>query len=394
MHTIEKIVFILKKITLAMCFITSMNLYAGVKVISLDMKTNGSNGFINVGLEGRSSELPDLKVYGKTIELIVSDATDFLNIDKNIKGAQLRASSLNGKAVVKVTLPYEVKQDAVNLGWNKKNIEIIFPRSKSVVRKETDHPIDPDKNDLKSENKILTRVESKVLKESLDENYLKKLMDEEQSKNSRPVVADTKKDEVKIKQSSISIPEQTKLSSKTTEQNDGFSFTGYALKFSIFLALVLGLFYGIVQLLKKGVFNRGKLGFLNNNQLIQVLSTTYVSPKRSLLVVKAHKQIFLVSNSESGIQLISEMSDTTGLIKEGEKSVTGTNFDLSLNSAEVITTEDTFKLKEDINFSTPIPEEKGIQALTTKEIVKFSDELKKKAKKLRPIEFNKNEANV
>jgi len=44
----------------------------------------------------------------------------------------------------------------------------------------------------------------------------------------------------------------------------------------IFLAVVLGLFYGVVQLLKEGVFSRGKLGFLNNTQMIQVLSTTYV----------------------------------------------------------------------------------------------------------------------
>ena len=47
-----------------------------------------------------------------------------------------------------------------------------------------------------------------------------------------------------------------------------------------------------------------------------------------------------------------------------------------------------FKIKEDINESTPIPEEKGIQGLSAKDIVKFSDELKKKAKKLKPIEFN------
>jgi hypothetical protein len=106
------------------------------------------------------------------------------------------------------------------------------------------------------------------------------------------------------------------------------------------------------------------------------------------MVVKAHNQIFLVSNSENGIQFLSEMSDTTGLIKEGEKFVTGTNFDLNLGSAETTTTEHSFKIKEDINESTPIPEPKGIQALSAKDIVKFSDELKKKAKKLKPIEFN------
>ncbi len=192
-------------------------------------------------------------------------------------------------------------------------------------------------------------------------------------------------DEVNVKQAAIAktaAPET--IASKKKEE---FSFASYAVKFTVFLALVLGLFYGIVQLLKKGVFNRGKLGFLNNSQMIQVLSTTYIGPKRSLMVVKAHKQIFLVSSSENGVQFLSEMTDTSGLIKEGEKLVTGTNFDLNLGSAEDTTNETSFKLKENINESTPVPE-KGIQSLSAKDIVKFSDELKKKAKKLKPIEFN------
>ncbi len=122
--------------------------------------------------------------------------------------------------------------------------------------------------------------------------------------------------------------------------------------------------------------------------MIQVLSTTYVAPKRSLMVVKAHNQIFLVSNSETGLQLVSEMTDTAGLIKAGEKIVTGSNFDVNLGTAEESDEEIGLKLKENINESTPVPEEKGIAALSAKDIVKFSDELKKKAKKLRPIEFN------
>ena len=85
---------------------------------------------------------------------------------------------------------------------------------------------------------------------------------------------------------------------------------------------------------------------------------------------------------------MSEISDTTGLIKEGEKIVTGTNFDLNLGAASIATDESSFKLKENISESTPVPEEKGIAALSAKDIVKFSDELKKKAKKLKPIEFN------
>jgi flagellar biogenesis protein FliO len=386
-----------------MMALVALSSNAGVKVTSLDLKTNGANGYISVSIDGRSNELPDIKVYGKTIELSLNGAEAFEAISKNIRGAYLSANVLNGKAIVKATLPYAVRAEGVDLGWKNKNIEIIFPRG-TVAHAEvqTDRPVsggavETPKTEFRPENKVLTKVENTTPKEALNEEYLKKLMNEEKAINEKTTRRETdappveiKNDEVKIKQSSIQKTETVIPTNKAegNVKNNSFSFAGYAAKFGVFLALVLGLFYGVVQLLKKGVFNRGKLGFLNNAQMIQVLSTTYVAPKRSLMVVKAHKQIFLVSNSENGIQFLSEMTDTSGLIKEGEKFVTGTNFDLNLGNAETTTNEIAFKIKEDINESTPIPEEKGIQGLSAKDIVKFSDELKKKAKKLKPIEFN------
>lgn len=374
--------------------------FAGVKVTSVDLRLDGNNGFLNVSLDGRSQELPDVKVTGEMIEVSIAGAEAAQGISKNVRGALLTANTLNGKAIVKAVLPYAIAADAINVGWKNKNIEIIFPRGKSaqvltkqanvVARSETDRPLVEieDKKLEAIDKKIETNKEIKVSKTQLNEDYLNKLMQE----NVAPKQADTpkvpvviKKDEVKVKQSSIALPVETAETKKVTGD---FSFAGYALKFTVFLAMVLGLFYGVVQLLKKGLFNRGKLGFLNNSQMIQVLSTTYVAPKRSLMIVKAHKQIFLVANSESGIEFLSEMTDTSGLIKEGEKIVTGANFDTSLGVAETMSEAPSFKIKENINESTPIPEEKGIAALSAKEIVKFSDELKKKAKKLKPIEFN------
>jgi flagellar biogenesis protein FliO len=375
-----------KFLSIALVALASISAQAGVKVTSLDLTTNESNGFVNITLEGRSGELPDVKVYGKTIEITLSDAEAFNAITKNVRGAQLSANVLNGKAIVKAILPYDINSNGVDLGWKNKNIEVIFPRGK-VARVETDRPATPAKpaevKKAEKENTVLAKVENAVVKEKLNEEYLNNLMKEETAK------VEDKKDEINVKQAALAKPAVAQTAAPVPAvKADNFSFAGYAVKFTVFLAMVLGLFYGVVQLLKKGVFNRGKLGFLNNSQMIQVLSTTYVAPKRSLMVVKAHKQIFLVSNSENGIQFLSEMTDTTGLIKEGEKQVTGTNFDLNLGSAEITTTDSAFKIKEDINVSTPVPEEKGIAALSAKDIVKFSDELKKKAKKLKPIEFN------
>ncbi len=369
---------------------------AGVKVTSVDLVKNGPQGSINVSLDGRSNDLPDIKVYGKTIEVTIAQADAFNAISKNVSGAMLSANVLNGKAIVKAVLPYELSQDTVNLNWKNNTIEVTFPRGKATETKVTEAPT-PAVNVTKEKKTITAPVvdapkkaETKVSKDHLNEDYLNKLMKENTAEKEAPAPAvEVAKDEVKIQQAAPVQTNNTDETQKTATKSEGFSFAGYAVKFTVFLAMVLGLFYGVVQVLKKGLFNRGKLGFLNNSQMIEVLSTTYVSPKRSLMIVKAHKQIFLVANSESGLEFLSEMKDTTGLIKEGEKIVTGANFDTNLGVAETNEAGPVFKIKEDINSSTPITEDKGLAKIAVaKDIVKFSDELKKKAKKLKPIEFN------
>lgn len=388
---------------LALSF-SSMTL-AGVKVTSVELTTSGQNGYVNIALDGRSSELPDVKVYGKVIEVTLANAEGFDAIFKNVKGAQLSANSLNGKAIVKAILPYNIPADAVNVGFKNSAVEVVFPRGKVTAENKTaayeGSGVSPKEvQEVKAPAPVQAldkTTENKVSKDILNEDYLNKLMKEEGAPKANQIVGgEVKTDEVKIKQAAVAkinpAPAQAQNNAvpQAASSSDNFSFAGYAAKFTIFLTLVLGLFYGVVQLLKKGVFKRGKLGFLNNSQLIEVLSTTYVAPKRSLMVVKAHKQIFLVANSESGLTFLSEMTDTTGLMKEGEKFVTGTNFDLNLGSAENSTEAETLvKLKENIMESTPVTEDKGLSKIAVaKDIVKFSDELKKKAKKLKPIEFN------
>lgn len=368
--------------------LASFSALASVKVTSLDLKTQGSNGYIQISLDGRSNELPDLKVSGKTIEMTLSDAANFNAIFKNVSGAQLSANVLNGKAIVKATLPYDVNADGVNIGWKNNNIEVIFPRGKVVKTTDLTEawkklPEVPSFERPVAAPVVAATTKSVVKKEALNEDYLNKLMNEDKNK------PEVKKDEIKVIQAAPVVATPKGIVTHKKSETDTFSFAGYVAKFTVFLAMVLGLFYGVVQLLKKGVFNRGKLGFLNNTKMIEVLSTTYIAPKRSLMVVKVHKQIFLVSNSENGIQFLSEMTDTTGLIKEGEKFVTGTNFDTDLNTEESNPFTSALKLKENIMESSPIEEESKLSKLVgAKDIVKFSDELKKKAKKLKPIEFN------
>lgn len=386
-------------------FFGATNALAGVKVTSLDLYTHGDTGFVKIALDGRSPELPDLKVYGNTIELILTDAEAFNAITKSIRGAQLSANVLNGKVIVKALLPYELDRKNVDLSFKNSSIDIIFPRGKaSIVTapikiEEAKTPaaatVKAEAAPVKKAKSVdvasVTKKPSAITKEALNEDYLNNLMNETKApaadKKEIAAAQALNKDEVTLKQSAPAKAISTGKASAPRKEE--FSFAGYAVKFTVFLALVLGIFYGIVQLMKKGLFNKGKMGFLNNHQMIEVLSTTYVSPKKCLMVVKAHKQLFLVANSENGLQFLSEMKDTSGIIKEGEKLVTGTNFDTNLESLNSSEAAPSFTLKEDITQSTPVEEKSGLASIAkAKDIVKFSDELKKKAKKLKPIEFN------
>src|SRR5690606_25564288 len=99
----------------------------------------------------------------------------------------------------------------------------------------------------------------------------------------------------------------------------------------------------------------------------------------------AHNQVFLVSNTDSGIHPISEINDVAGLFKEGEKKIAGNNFDDSLGLANDNTaSESKIKLKENIMESNR--QSSLTDYLEVKDKVKFSDQIKKKVKNLKPLQ--------
>ncbi|MCH7781808.1 flagellar biosynthetic protein FliO, partial [candidate division KSB1 bacterium] len=69
--------------------------------------------------------------------------------------------------------------------------------------------------------------------------------------------------------------------------------------------LVVVLIFASVYLLRKFVYNRRE--FTSRNKAIQVLSTTYVGPKKSLLLVEAAGKILVLSATESQMNLITEL---------------------------------------------------------------------------------------
>ncbi|MFN8369091.1 MAG: flagellar biosynthetic protein FliO [Bacteriovoracaceae bacterium] len=133
----------------------------------------------------------------------------------------------------------------------------------------------------------------------------------------------------------------------------------------------------MVTLFKKGVVSRGKLGFLNSSKLVEVLSTTYIAPKKSMILVKAYNQVFLVGSTDNSLNLIAEVKDVPGLIKEGEKTITGNNFDTTVDDVDSLNDlESKVKLKQDNEIFESASDKKE----------RFSDQIKRKVKGLRPLQ--------
>ena len=234
---------------------------------------------------------------------------------------------------------------------------------------------------------------AQVAKDLLNEDYLNSLMNQEDEAKKEAVVsakalaAKPKKNDLKEASAKDSVKTTLAAPQKTIvpKTKSSISLVEYGGKFVAFLLVVLALFYGVITLMKKGFIKRGKLGFLNNTDQVTVLSQTHIAPKKSLMLIRAHNQVFLVSNTENGIHPISEIKDVAGLIKGGEKIIAGNNFDDSLGNADTDENlDERIKLKADITKSNK--QSSLTDYLDVKDKVKFSDQLKKKVKSLKPLQ--------
>ena len=120
--------------------------------------------------------------------------------------------------------------------------------------------------------------------------------------------------------------------------------------------------------------------------MVEVINTTYLGPKRSLLVVRVNKELFLIGSSEQGLSLISKIDSVSDFMKEGEKRLIGENFDQNLGTAEDSDKE--FKIKENINQSEgqDMMESLLKKAETQEEKISLSDQIKSKLKEMKPLQ--------
>ena len=340
------------------------------EVKNLRFLKNFGKAKVSIDLKENLREKPILEIRNNILQLTLPDAFVWPKIEKTVSldkklDTKVLAYQFDKKNVrFRIIFPYSLKdkKSSVKIAVLDKKIDVIFPNEKIEKEKVSD----------------------------FDETYLNKLLEDKNS-----IDQDNKKnDELALdqyfnkKNADKPSDEVTSIASSNKKNNViPFSFWPYVAKASIFLTLVLILFYGIVHLIRKGVLKKGKLNLFNSDKIIEILTTSYLGSKRSLMLVRVHKQIFLISSTEKGMNLLSEIKDVSGLLKEGELQVSGTNFDKNLKEAK----SKEFNLKEVLTSSNQNSLEKKDFSNSKKEEVikdevKLSDQIKSKIKSLRPLQ--------
>lgn len=360
-------------LTLVLSFLFQ-NAFGATVLSDVAFNKSSKKGIVTLKFNQKLLSTPELQVKKNTILIKIPRASINAPIVKKVNfstannlDTTITAVKNNSAVEIKVKSPFNIekKQADVFLKLEDNAIELSFPRvlikapAVAAVKKNTQ------------------KIESNepVKKEYLNEKYLDSLLD-------------IKKEDVQPQEKIIEQKTEKKgfLENKAeTKKESDFSLVGYAGKFVAFLGMVLLLFYGVVSLMKKGFIKKAKLGFLHNSDAVSVVSQTYIGPKKSLMLVKAHNQVFLVSNTDAGIHPISEIKDAAGLFKSEEKSLSGTNFDTNLNIADVDSElESRIQLKEDITQSNRSSAMANYSDV--KEKVTFSQQIKQKAKKLKQLQ--------
>ena len=321
-------------------------------------KLSPFRGQVEVLFSNDIVEIPRLKFEGNKIHLFMPQTKIPTKIvrklslkkgsDMVIKGEQFSSRD----SLLSIFLPHPVKSIA-------KKVHVSLKGKKVLL----DFPLKIKRNGkFKTIKKIGLKSKSK---DDYDEIYLQKLIDEKNAKSNTKNNKSIKTD--MVKKSFSSLPKEKK--------GETFSLGKQIAKFALFLVLVIAIFYGIVFLIKKSMMSKNKLGFLNSTKIVEVLNTTYIAPKRSMMLVRAHKQIFLIGNSEKGFHSLGELTDIAGLLKEGEKAISGNNFDTSLQSASSEDKE--FSLKETMKIQ---------NVKEPEEDTRLSEKIKNKVKELRALQ--------
>jgi flagellar biogenesis protein FliO len=411
-----------KILALFLASITSLNLSAAdVTIKSADLvNAKGSEAKLSIKHAGTLNDNPKISVQDKVLSILIPNSGLAGKINKKVNGSSLSAT-MSGEETVAITvaLPYSLKGREADVAITLKEgvIDVNYPRLD--VAKKTAQEVSRAPG-ITEKAIVLDTAANMAEADKLDETYLSTLVKNQEKLAVDKHLEDKKEakveglvdtDRVNLAQAAVAKTSAGSEVQSTEAPKSNFSVMGYIGKFVAFLSLMIAGFYGVLTLFKKGIIKKGKLGFLHSTKLVEVLSTTHIAPKKSLIMIKAHKQVFLISNTEAGMQLVSEINDVAGLIKTGEEEITGSNFDTNLYSANK--SEKQFKLKEEeaksaygnddyemdslddmLNDNVPARRSdskgatnalKSIEKTPVQDQVRFSDQIKTKVKNLKQL---------
>ncbi len=359
---------------------------ASVKITDIVWEKGDGPAKAIIQYQGDMRDTPELTVNQNTAQLTFKDATVWPKIDKKAKfttdfdTAVTAYQFSEGVVRFRVALPAPIKggESALSLILGDGKVVLSIPASAIASGSKASAP---SKAALKMEaaknDEMLAKIDASIKEAETNEatNALNSLR-QQGTTSTAPKV-----DPMAVKDA----PAKAVSS----------GVMGYIGKFVSLMGVMLLVLLGVLKAFKKGLANKnGKLGILTSSDALTFLKTTYIAPKKSLMMVKAHNQVFLIASSENGVHFLSEIKDVTGVIKEGEKDIAGANFDQGLETAEQRAELGVAQqiLKEDITQSKPANLEGGLTgglkeiAAQVRESVKISDQIKNKVQKLRPLQ--------
>lgn len=333
------------KLLFLLVSLLSANAFAKVEIGKVKLSKNGKTGVVTVGLKGKFRTTPELTIKDDIIQIALDGTVVWPKIEKQVSvnnkfDTKLLAYQFNKDvARVRAILPYDLKgkEDKVSLEVNDNEIKMYFPIAESSKQVAvTTAPKKIEKNEV-----VKTA-------DSYDESYLNKLLKDKEE------VVKKEENTNKLDQTASSLAALKKEKTQKIEdsvstlsssvEKGGFQMSTYIFKFIGFFAIFAAGIFFLMNFFRKGMIKKGGLGIFSNAKMVEVLSTTYLGPKRSLLIVRVQKQVFLMAQSEKGMDFLTEITDTSSFFKEGEKNLTGSNFDTNLDKANIGSKE--FKLKE------------------------------------------------
>lgn len=363
----------MKKLLIIISLLTTSLAFGKAKIEKLDFQS-GDTPKVLISLSESLDTSPELTIKDNIIQLELPNSYVWPKIEKKVTWGSnkfdttITAYQFNKQLVrFRIILPQDMKDlnSFINVSDKGKTLEIEFPNYKIASAQ----PVQQEKKNQLDDDAFLNQLiaQSKQNTAEIQKTEVVKSNSDVADKKTIPA---NKFFEDKVQQ---------KLSGEKKIDKKGFSFNEYLMKFIAFLGLILLGFYAVVILMRKGIVKKGRLGFLNSEKMVEVLSTTYVGPKKNVIMLKAHNQVFLIGTSEKGMHFLSEINDVSGLIKEGERRVSGNNFDTNLVDAE--------KENKEFNLKSVLTESEGVDGIVqVEDKVSLSDQIKKKVQGLKPLQ--------